>query len=223
MLKAIPSALAFMRYIRKLIRQRRVQPTDDLLGALVSAEPGGDQLSEDELVAMVFLLLVAGHETTVNLIANGTLALLENPEQLQRLRAQPELVKSGVEEMLRYYSPVELSTERYARDDMELLGVTIPRSGLVYGVLSSANRDEAQFPRADQFDAAREPNRHLAFGQGAHFCVGAPLARLEGQIAIMTLLRHTSEIRLAVDRSQLQWRRGLNLRSLQRLPVTLAR
>lgn len=223
MLKAIPNGLAFIRYIRKLVREKRSHPTDDLLGGLVGAEEAGDQLTEDELVAMVFLLLVAGHETTVNLIANGLLALLEHPEELQRLRDKPDLIKPAVEEMLRYYSPVELSTERYARAAIEMHGVEIPRGGLVYGVLSSANRDEEQFANADRFDIAREPNRHLAFGQGIHFCVGAPLARMEAQIAIDALLHQTREIRLNAKRSELQWRPGLNLRGLRRLPVTLVR
>ena len=134
-----------MRYIRKLIRQRRADPRDDLVSALVRAEEAGDTLSEDELVAMVFLLLVAGHETTVNLIGNGTLALLEHPDQMERLRNDPALIKPAVEELLRYTSPVEMATERYAREDVTIAGVTIPRGELVFAVLASANRDERQF------------------------------------------------------------------------------
>ena len=155
----------------------------------MQAEEAGEQLSEDELVAMVFLLLVAGHETTVNLIGNGTLALLEHPDQMERLRADPTLLKPAVEELLRYASPLETATERYAREDVTVAGVTIPRGALVFAALASANRDERQFPDPDALDIAREPNRHLSFGLGPHFCLGAPLARLEGQVAIGTLLR----------------------------------
>ena len=147
MLMLIPSMLRFMRYIRRILALRRAEPRDDLLSALVQAEESGDQLSEDELVAMVMLLLIAGHETTVNLIGNGTFALLSNPDQLARLKAEPALIKPAIEELLRYESPVEMATERYAREDIELAGTVIPRGSLVLLVLASANRDEAQFPR----------------------------------------------------------------------------
>jgi cytochrome P450 PksS len=223
MLKAIPNAIAFLRYIRKLIETRRANPHDDLISALVSAEEAGDQLSEDELVAMVFLLLVAGHETTVNLIGNGMLALLEHPDQIEKLRDDPELIHAAVEELLRYASPVETATERYAREDITVAGVTIPRGEMVFAVLASANRDERQFENPDTLDITRQPNRHLAFGQGVHYCVGAPLARLEGQIAIQTLLRRFRDLRLAVAPRTLRWRRGLTLRGLEALPVVWAR
>ena len=219
MLLAIPTMMRFMGYIRRLVALRRADPQDDLLTALVQAEETGDQLSEDELVAMVMLLLIAGHETTVNLIGNGVLALLRSPEQLARLRADPALSKTAVEELLRYESPVEMATQRYARADVELVGAAIPRGSLVFGVLASANRDEAQFPRADELDLARAPNRHLAFGQGVHYCLGAPLARLEGQIAINTLLRRAPDLRLAAP-GALRWRSGLVLRGLEALPLT---
>jgi cytochrome P450 PksS len=217
--KAIPSVLLFMRYIRKFIKKRRASPRDDLVSALARAEEAGDTLSEDELLAMVFLLLVAGHETTVNLIGNGTLALLEHPDQLERLRDDPGLIKPAVEELLRYTSPVETATERYAREDVTVAGVTIPRGEMVFPVIASANRDERQFPNPDKLDLTREPNRHLSFGLGAHFCLGAPLARLEGQIAINTLLRRAPDLRLAVLPEALPWRRGLVLRGLEALPV----
>ena len=145
MLRAIPSALAFTRYLRKLIEQRRGDPRDDLITALVQAEEAGDKLDEDELLAMAFLLLVAGHETTVNVIASGALALLEHPEQAEALRSDPSLTKPAVEELLRYTSPVELATERYAREDVEIAGTTIPRGELVLAMLGSANRDEQYF------------------------------------------------------------------------------
>jgi cytochrome P450 len=222
MLRAMPAALAFMRYLRKLIERRRADPRDDLITALIRAEEAGDKLSEDELLAMAFLLLVAGHETTVNLIASGTLALLEHPEQANALRNDPSLAKSAVEELLRYTSPVEMATERYPREDAEIEGTTIPRGELVLAVLGSANRDERHFEDPDVLDITRDPNRHLAFGRGGiHHCLGAPLARMEGQIAISTFLERFPEARLAVAPESLRWRRGVFLRGLERLPLVL--
>ncbi len=141
---------------------------------------------------MVSLLLIAGHETTVNLIGNGMLALMEHPESMDQLRNDPALIKPAVEELLRYDGPLETATERYAREDVTIAGVTIPRGEMVFAVLASANRDERQFERPDELNLTREPNRHLAFGLGVHYCLGAPLARLEGQIAINTLLRRVA-------------------------------
>jgi len=222
MLRFLPAALSFVRYLRKLVEQRRANPQDDLITALIQAEEAGDKLSKDELLAMAFLLLVAGHETTVNLIASGTLTLLEHPEQTEKLRGEPSLVKPAVEELLRYTSPVEMATERYAREDLEVADTTIPRGELVLAVLGSANRDERHFEDPDALDLARDPNRHLAFGRGGvHHCLGAPLARMEGQIAISAFLRRFPEARLTATRETLHWRRGLFLRGLQRLPLTL--
>ena len=222
MLRALPAALSFVRYLRKLIERRRAAPRDDLITALIRAEEAGDKLSEDELLAMSFLLLVAGHETTVNLIASGTLALLEHPEQMERLRREPSLIKPAVEELLRYTSPVEMATERYPREDVEIEGTTIPRGELVLAVLGSANRDERHFEDPDVLNLARDPNRHLAFGRGGvHHCLGAPLARMEGQIAVSALLKHFPGARLAVSPDSLRWRRGVFLRGLQRLPLVV--
>jgi cytochrome P450 len=222
MLRALPAALSFVRYLRKLIKRRRADPRDDLITALIRAEESGDKLSEDELLAMAFLLLVAGHETTVNLIASGTLALLEHPEQMEGLRREPSLIKPAVEELLRYTSPVEMATERYPREDVEIERTTIPRGELVLAVLGSANRDERHFEDPDVLDLARDPNRHLAFGRGGvHHCLGAPLARMEGQIAISAFLRHFPGARLVVAPESLRWRRGVFLRGLQRLPLVL--
>jgi cytochrome P450 PksS len=222
MLRALPAALAFTRYLRKIIERRRAEPGDDLLTALVRAEEAGDKLSEDEVLAMAFLLLVAGHETTVNLIASGALALLEHPEQAEALSSDPSLTKPAVEELLRYTSPVELATERYAREDVEIAGTTIPRGELVLAVLGSANYDEREFEDPDVLNLTRDPNRHLAFGRGGvHHCLGAPLARMEGQIAISALLRRFPHARLAVAPETLRWRRGLFLRGLHMLPLVL--
>jgi cytochrome P450 PksS len=223
LLKAVPNVWSFLRYIRKIIQRRRANPQDDLISALARAEEGGDTLSEDELLAMVFLLLVAGHETTVNLIGNGTLALLEHPEQKEKLRNDPALIKPAVEELLRYASPVEMATERYARAETRIAGMTIPRGEMVFAVIASANRDERQFANPDMLHLTREPNKHLAFGIGAHFCLGAPLARLEGQVAINALLRRVPDIRLAVAPNMLQWRRGLILRGLEALPLAFGK
>jgi cytochrome P450 PksS len=221
LLRGLPQAWMFLRYLRRLIDNRREAPQDDLITALIQAEEGGDALSEDELLAMVFLLLVAGYETTVNLIASGTVALLENPDQMDWLRSEPEIVKSAVEELLRFTSPVDIATERYAAEDMSLGGVDISRGEQVLAVLGSANRDEAQFPEPDVLDLGRDPNRHVAFGQGIHYCLGAPLARLEGQIAMRALVERVPNLRLAVDPGSLAWRKGLFLRGLKSLPVVV--
>ncbi len=219
--RAIPAGMSFLLYLRKLIRRRRAALQDDLLSRLIEVHDAGDHLTADELLAMSFLLLVAGHETTVNLIGNGVLALLEHPEQMDLLRRDPSLIETAVEEMLRYGSPLQLATERYATNDVTVGGTTIPRGALVYVALASANSDAAVLPDADIFDITRQPNRHLAFGHGIHYCLGAPLARLEGQIAIRMLLDRFPSITLAT--SELRWRRGLVLRGLESLPVHWSR
>ncbi len=218
---AIPNVFFFLRYLRKLIAKRRASPREDLVSALVQAHAAEDRLSDDELVSMIFLLIVAGHETTVNLIASGMLTLMEHPEQMRRLRENPELLKSAVEELLRFTAPVETATERFAREDVTISGVTIPKGGLVLAAIASANRDETQFAEPDRLDIAREPNKHLAFGLGIHFCLGASLARMEGQIAIGTLLARTRQIELAAPAAELRWRPSLVLRGLKGLPVSL--
>jgi len=218
-LRAVPDILLFLRYVRSLVRGRRTSPGNDLISELVLAEQAGDRLSEDELLAMIVLLLVAGHETTVNLIGNGVLALLENPEQLDRLHYDPALIKSGVEELLRHSGPLETATERYPREDTCVAGVTIPRGELVFAVLASANRDEEQFENPDRLDLGREPNPHVAFGYGMHYCLGASLARLEAQVAVATLFRRAPNLKLAIPSNSLRWKRGLVLRGLESLPV----
>jgi cytochrome P450 PksS len=180
-------------------------------------------LSEDELLAMIVLLLIAGHETTVNLIGNGMLALFSHPEQMERLRSDPAVIKSAVEELLRYDGPVETSTERFAREDVTVAEARIPAGALVFAVLASANRDERQFKNPDTLDLGRENNNHLAFGFGAHYCLGAPLARLEAQIAINTLLRRCKNLRLAIPPEQVRWKRGMMLRGVTALPVAFTK
>jgi cytochrome P450 len=214
------SAVAdFGDYVRALFERKRADPRNDLVSALIQVHEEGDALSEDELLATVFLLIVAGHETTVNLIGNGMLALLSHPHQLRMLIGDPPLVASAVEELLRYTGPLETSTPRYASTEIELNGVTIPQGDQVVVVLASADRDDTRFACADQLDITRVDNRHLAFGKGIHFCLGASLARLEVQIAIATLLRRMPTLHCAVPLEQLQWRPSLLIRGLQSFPV----
>jgi cytochrome P450 len=172
---------------------------------------------------MVFLLLIAGYETTVNLIGNGTLALLDNPQQMELLKARPDLMPSAVEEFARYYSPVDYAQSRVMRNDVQLNGVTIPRGEVVFAALSSANRDEAQFGNPGKLDITREPNRHLGFGHGPHYCLGAFLARMEANIAFDTLLRRCPDLQLAEPRDAVRWRESFVLRGVQSLPVSTRR
>lgn len=209
----------FVHYLGLLFAQRRTEPQADLISALLQAEEAGDQLSEDELYAMVVLLIVAGHETTVNLIGNGTLALLRNPEQLTYLQQHPEQMGSAVEELLRYDGPVERATLRFAAWDTELGGHEIRRGEPIGVILGSANRDETYFAHADQLDLTREENRHMAFGYGVHYCVGAPLARMEGRIALNTLLQRLPSLRLAMPVEAIQWRFNPILRGMQHLQI----
>jgi cytochrome P450 len=215
--------VSMVSYLKRIFKRRRADPRDDLITALVQAEEAGDRLTEDELLAMVFVLLVAGHETTVNLIGSGALALLENPEEMRLLRRKPDSIKTAIEELLRYVNPVEQATQRYAREDVTLHGITIPKGEMVLAVIASANRDASQFADPDRLDLTRENNKHLAFGQGIHYCVGAPLARLEGQIAIQTLVERMPDLGLAKAPDALRWRPGLTVRGLEALPVVIRR
>jgi cytochrome P450 len=218
-LRLLPAVRALLAYLRRLFAERRAAPRDDLVTALVQAEEAGDRLSEDELLGMVFLLLAAGHETTVNLIGTGVLTLLMHPEQRDRLRREPALIRSAVEELVRFTSPVQVATERYARESVTIAGVPIRRGEMVLGLIGSANRDPSQFTAPDTLDLAREPNRHLGFGLGAHYCLGAPLARLETQVALSSLLERAPNLRLAVRPDELRWRKHVFLRGLRELPV----
>jgi cytochrome P450 len=209
----------FGAYLGQLFARRRTQPGEDLVSQLLRVEEAGDMLSEPELYSMAFLLLIAGHETTVNLIGNGTLALLLHPDQRERLQQNPALIETAIEELLRYEGPVATSTQRFAREDVAIGGVIIPRGDEALVVLASADHDDRRFSDPDGLDIARSDNRHLAFGHGIHYCLGAPLARLEGQIAIGTLLRRMPNIRLSVDPEALVWRPGLLIRGLSGMPV----
>lgn len=206
----------FRGYFRDLIARRRVAPGDDLLSRLVLIEEQGDQLSEAELVATCTLLLVAGHETTANLIANGVLALLRNPDQLKALQADPSLVTGTVEEVLRYDPPVQLTT-RVVRRPTPLGDVTAPTDGVVLMLIGAANRDPAVFAEPDRFDITRDARQHLAFAAGAHFCLGAPLARLEGAIALHAFAQRIRDPLL--DAESLRYRPHVNLRGPERMVV----
>lgn len=213
------AAKAFRNYVETFLAEKRVHPGDDLTSRLIQVRENGDQLRENELVSTIFLLIVAGHETTVNLLGNGTLALLQHPDQLSLLRADPSLLPTAVEELLRYTSPVSLSSARWANEDIPLHGKVIRKGEQVFAALIAANADEHHFSDPTVLDITRQENQHLAFGKGIHFCLGAPLARLEGQIAFGTLLRRLPDLRLAVEPEQLVWNTSLLMRGLTRLPV----
>lgn len=218
-IKQVWNGFSMYRFFKRLINERRDNPTDDLTSALVNAEHDGEQLNETELIAMLFLLLLAGHETTVHLISTGTLALLEHPQQLARLKASPDLMDSTVEELLRYAGPVRRPAPRYVLEDVELSGVFIPAGSVVYPAIMSANRDETVFENPDTLDITRQPNRHLALGFGIHYCLGAPLARLEAKIAFQVLLERCPNLELAVPAERLPWSPSLSVRGVTHLPV----
>jgi cytochrome P450 len=212
---AVRARRAFIAYFRELAEQRRRKPGDDLLSALVAVSDAGDVLSEGELLVTLTLLLIAGHETTTNLIGNGVLALLRHPEGVGLVGADGENAERVVEEVLRYDSPVQL-TARTALRDAEIGGAEVPEGSQVIVLLGAANRDPAARADPEVFDPAAEPGRHLAFGQGIHFCLGAPLARLEGRIAFRELARRAPSLSLAGDPA---WNATTTLRGLSTLPV----
>ncbi|MEK6334082.1 MAG: cytochrome P450 [Acidobacteriota bacterium] len=222
-LRSVPDQRFLTRQLRKLVEQRRREPRDDLITALVQAEEAGDKLSRDEVVAMIALLLIAGYETTVNLIGSGALALIQNPGQREVFQRDPAVVDSGIEELLRYTSPLDVASQRFTREDMTINSVKISQGELIVAMIGSANHDEAQFRNPEVLDLTRQPNKHVAFGQGAHFCLGAPLARMEGQIALTTLFRRFPDLRIAVKPEDLRWRRSLIVRGLEELPVVSSR
>ncbi|SLL97913.1 MULTISPECIES: cytochrome P450 [unclassified Actinoplanes] len=215
-----PALEAMVGYIRDLLAVRRRTPGDDLLSGLIQVRDADDRLTEDELCSMVFLLLIAGHETTVNLIGNGTYVLLRDRAGWERLRADRSLLPSAIEEFLRFEGPLQTATFRIAVADVEIGGVTIPAGDPVIVGLLSANRDGERFPAAAELhlDRVQSP-AHLAFGHGIHYCLGAPLARLEAQVAFTALLDRLPGLRLAVPAEALRWRPGLLIRGLETLPV----
>jgi len=216
--QAFAVATSEMRaYVGALVDARRTQPTNDLLSGLVHATVDGERLTEDEILGFFQVLLVAGSETTTNLIDNAVLDLLDHPAELARLRAAPALVPSAIEEVLRHRSPGQAMFRR-ARRDVALHGQTIPAGSLVLAMIGAANRDPAAFAEPDRFDVGRDPNPHLAFGHGAHFCLGAPLSRLEGRIALADLVERLHDVALASDEP---WppRRAFHVHGPTRLPI----
>ncbi|HXW32118.1 MAG TPA: cytochrome P450 [Acidimicrobiales bacterium] len=214
----VAGILNFVQYFAGLIERRRAEPGEDLLSRLIAAEEEGQVLSQGELLSTCILLLVAGHETTVNLISGGLLALMEHPDQLERLRAEPGLARSAVEELLRYVSPVQL-TGRIALEPIEVGGVELQAGEFTMLLIGSANRDEDVFARPDELDLGRADNPHLGFGFGLHHCIGAPLARLEAQIAFDTILRRAE---LGARTGEIEYKENIILRGLASLPVELA-
>lgn len=218
--RAQRSMQAMTAYFRGLVEIHRRVPSDNIMSRLIAVEESGEVLTEDEIVATCVFLLFAGHETTTNLIGNGVLAFLEHPDQWQALRDDPNRVASAVEECLRYDGPV-LSMARVAAEDIEIDGVRIRQGDRVFGMLNAANRDPHQFSEPDRFDIGRQDSRHLAFGYGIHFCLGAPLARVEGQEALAALARRFA--RFELQTTALQWNESMILRGVKSLPLSFER
>jgi cytochrome P450 len=223
--KAKAGSDAVVAHLEKLVATKEREPADDLVTDLVHARDGDEHLDHGELLSTLLQLIIAGHDTTTSLIGNGVVALLTHPDQLALVKADPSLVPALVEEIMRFDAPVPHSTFRYAAEDVEIAGVTIPKGGQVIISLAAANHDAAHFHDGETFDITRHDDRHLAFGHGIHFCLGAPLARLEGNIAFTTMLARFPDMRLAVPSQDLHWGHGdgLVLRGLNALPVMLGR
>ncbi|MFF1356711.1 cytochrome P450 [Streptomyces sp. NPDC058297] len=217
--QAVKAATELTAYLGELIERKRRTPDAGLLGVLVAGAAGDAPLATDELLGMAFLLLVAGHETTVNLISGTLHALLSHPDQLELLRAEPELTGAAIEESLRYNSPVHASAFRFAAEPLDIAGTRIPAGDAVLVSLAAASRDPLHFPDPDRFDLRRAPNSHLGFGHGLHHCLGAPLARAEATIALRLLLRDRPTLAFATDPATLTWRTSTLLRGLTELPL----
>jgi cytochrome P450 PksS len=221
MIGKVLNSFGLNKLLTGLINDRRRHPTGDLISALVEAEESGDRLSDEELLAMLFLLLFAGHETTASLLNAGTLALLQHPAQFEQLKANMGGIDVAIEELLRFTNPVQHIAVRYAREDITYEGTFIPKGGPVLISPASANRDETIFDRPDELDISRDPNRHVAFGFGIHYCLGAPLARIEARIGFAHLFERFPNMQLAVPVEKLKWRGGPALRGLRSLPIRL--
>jgi cytochrome P450 PksS len=219
--RAMPTARRMVGMFQRLAAEKRREPDDSLISAIVQAREGDDQLSDNEVVAMIFLLLLAGHDTTSNLIGNSILALMDNRDQLTRLREDPAIAEAAVEELLRFTAPVPCGVTRTMLADISIDGTTIPKGAAVIGMIVSANRDEEVFTDPDVLDLGRDPNRHISFAFGSHFCLGNRLARLEGRLALTALVQRFGRIELAVPRSHLEWKPTESLRGLKYLPLLL--
>ena len=217
--KVLKSTEGMLKYFRERIAEQKYSPREGLIQSLLTAEIDGDRLTEEEVIANTIVTMVGGQETTTNLIGNGLLTLLRNPEEKARLMADYSLIPSAIEELLRYESPSQ-QTGRIAREDVTIGGQEIRKGQAIIAVMASGNRDAERFPEPDKLDLARTDNRHLAFGWASHFCFGAPLARLEGQIMLETMLRRLPQLELVS--SDLTWRDNLGLRGLNALPVTFS-
>jgi cytochrome P450 len=212
---------AVVAHLRALVAAKRVEPGDDLVSGLIAARDGDEQLDDRELLSTIFQLIVAGHDTTTSFIGNSVVALLDDPAQMERLRREPDVIPAAMEELLRFDAPVPHSTFRYAVEPVELGDRSIPAGAQVLVCIAAANRDPSRYTAPDRLDLERAEGRHLAFGHGIHHCLGAPLARMEGEIALRSLLVRFPQIRLACERDQLHWGHGdgLVLRGLSELPV----
>jgi cytochrome P450 PksS len=219
--RTLPSLLSFIRYIQVCLKNRRRRPQQDLMSDLVGTDSSGNTLSDDEAVAMVILLMIAGHETTANLIASGVLELLRNPEILSTLRGNASLMPSAVDELMRFTAPVETAPARYVACDAVLHETQLRRGEVVLPVIASANRDESQFANADRLDIGRNPSANISFGRGTHQCIGFHLAKLEAGIAFSLILARFPQIRLACKPEELRWRPTSVVRGLASLPVVL--
>ena len=222
MIKSLPTARRMMQMLGRLAQERRDDPDDGMVSALVRANEDGEALSDREVVGMLFLLLLAGHDTTANLLGSSVLALLDHPDQLERLRADPSLIDTAVEELLRFTTPVPCGVIRRVQDDIELSGTVIPKGSSVIGMIISANRDEDVFERPEELDLGRTPNKHITFAFGSHYCLGNQLARIEARMALSALVERFDDIRLAIPREQLSWKPTQTLRGLRRLPLHVA-
>jgi cytochrome P450 PksS len=217
--ESMTAAMEFIQYLNDFADTRRSEPQNDLISFLLHAEADGERLDHQEFLAMIFLLLIAGHETTVNLIGNGTLELMRNQREFTRLLDGGVTVESATEELLRFHGPVESTTIRWAYDDVEIGGVDLQAGSLVIPILMGANRDPAVFDAPDTLDLGRSPNRHIAFGSGIHLCLGAPLARREAHLAFGALRDRLGRLELDMEESELQWTEGFFLRGARSIEV----